>query len=180
MAMGAYPRDMADRWELAQVNVARLQAPLTSPQLADFVANLDPVNALADAADGFRWRLQTADGNATSIQAFEWDAGSSPGVIANLSVWESVEALASFVYSGRHREVLARRREWFQLMREAYAALWWIPAGQRPSIADAEDRVRHLRRQGPTPYAFTIRQPFASPDRPGKDVLTQAEWTCPV
>ena len=45
-------------YELAQVNIARLLAPLDDPLLADFVANLEPVNALADRADGFVRRLQ--------------------------------------------------------------------------------------------------------------------------
>jgi heme-degrading monooxygenase HmoA len=95
---------------LAQVNVARLRAPLASPALADFAAALDPVNAAADAAPGFVWRLQTEDGNATAVRAFEWDAAGSAGVIVNMSVWESAEALAAFVYSDSHRQVLRRRR----------------------------------------------------------------------
>ena len=49
---------------LAQVNIARMREPLDSPLLAEFVAALDPVNAAADAAPGFVWRLQTEDGNA--------------------------------------------------------------------------------------------------------------------
>src|ERR1039458_235465 len=84
---------------LAQVNVGRLRAPLDSPQLAGFVTALDPVNALADAAPGFVWRLQTEDGNATAVRAFEWDQAGSAGVIMNMSVWESPEALAAFVDS---------------------------------------------------------------------------------
>ena len=94
---------------LAQVNIGRLRAPLDSPELAGFVAALDPVNAAADAAPGFVWRLQTEDGNATAVRAFEWDEAGSAGVIVNLSVWESAEALAAFVYSDVHRRVLARR-----------------------------------------------------------------------
>ncbi|MDQ0379934.1 DUF3291 domain-containing protein [Amycolatopsis thermophila] len=164
-------------YELAQVNVGRLAAPLTSPQLKDFVDALDPVNALADAAPGFVWRLQTEEGNATAVPAFQWDAGGSAGVIVNMSVWRSVEDLAAYVYSGEHREVLKRRREWFERMREAFTALWWVPEGHRPSTDEAEERVRHLRAHGPTPYAFTFRDTFgpsgsaASPgraDRAGK------------
>ena len=90
--------------------MARLRAPLESPVLAEFVAALDPVNAAADAAPGFVWRLPTEDGNATAIRAFAGDAAGSAGVIVNLSVWESAEALAAFVYSDAHRQVLRRRR----------------------------------------------------------------------
>ena len=166
---------------LAQVNIGRLRAPLDSPQLASFMAALDPVNAVADAAPGFVWRLQTEDGNATAVRAFEWDQAGSAGVILNMSVWESVEALAAFVYSRRHRQVLRRRREWFEQMAEAYLALWWIPRGHVPTPGDAEDRIRHLRAHGPTPHAFTLRVHFPPPGagecapRPG-----QAGWMCPA
>ena len=149
--------------ELAQVNVARLAAPLDSPQLADFVANLDPVNAAAERAPGFVWRLQDDAGNATAIPAFAWDADGSVGVIVNLSVWRDLEHLLAFVYDDAHRAVLRRRREWFVPMREAFTACWWVPAGHRPSTDEAEDRVRHLRAHGPTPGAFGLRQSFPRP-----------------
>ena len=92
---------------LAQVNIGRMREPLDSPLLADFVAALDLVNAAADAAPGFIWRLQTEDGNATAVHAFDWDQAGSAGVLVNMSVWESVEALAAYVYSDTHRQVLA-------------------------------------------------------------------------
>ena len=166
---------------LAQVNIGRLRAPLDSPQLASFMAALDPVNAVADTAPGFVWRLQTEDGNATAVRAFEWDQAGSAGVILNMSVWESVEALAAFVYSRQHRQVLRRRREWFEQMAEAYLALWWVPRGHVPTPGDAEDRIRHLRAHGPTPHAFTLRVHFPPPGegecapRPGR-----ADWMCPA
>jgi hypothetical protein len=165
-------------FELAQVNVARLEAPLTDPQLKDFVDALDPVNAIADAAPGFVWRLQTEDGNATAVRAFEWDTGDSAGMIVNLTVWQSIEELAEFTYSGWHRELLRRRRDWFQHMREAVTALWWVPAGHRPSTDEAEDRIRHLRAHGPTPQAFTLKVTFP----PGSDVSApgRPDWLCPA
>ncbi len=166
---------------LAQVNIGRLRAPADSPALADFMAALDPVNAMADAAPGFVWRLQTEDGNATAIQAFEWDAAGSAGVIINMSVWQSVEALAEFVYSAGHRQVLRRRREWFEPMREAYTALWWIPSGTIPTVAGAEDKVRQLRAHGPAPEAFTLRVHFPPPgDAESAPVRGRDEWMCPV
>src|ERR1700750_1852063 len=108
---------------VAQVNIGRLVAPLDSPQLADFVAALDPVNAVADSAPDFVWRLQTEDGNSTALRAFEEDAdGADGGILINMSVWESVEALAAFVYGDAHRAVLRRRRAWFQPLRDVYTA----------------------------------------------------------
>ncbi|MEU5521737.1 DUF3291 domain-containing protein [Streptomyces sp. NPDC047860] len=142
-------------YELAQVNIARLKAPLDSPQLKDFVDNLDPVNADAEGARGFVWRLQSEEGDATDISVFgdSW-------LIINMSVWRDTDALTAFMYQGRHREMLARRREWFEPVEEAMVALWWVPAGHRPTVAEAESRLLHLRANGPTPYAFTLRTSF--------------------
>ena len=167
--------------ELAQVNIGRLVGPIDGPQLASFVAQLDPINALADAAPGFRWRLQTEDGNATSIQAFEWDIAGSAGVIMNMSVWSDVASLAGFVYGPMHREILRRRRQWFVPMPEAYTCCWWVPAGHRPSTDEAEDRIRHIRRHGVTPYAFTMREHFPppGPSRP-EPIAGDADWLCPA
>jgi hypothetical protein len=150
--------------QLAQVNIARLAAPLDSAQLADFVAGLEPVNALAEAADGYVWRLKDESGDATAIEAFAWDAGDSLGVIVNMSVWRDLESLVAFVYDEGHRAVLRRRREWFRPVTEVTTACWWVPAGHEPSTDEAEDRVRHLRAHGPTPYAFTLRTPFQPED----------------
>jgi hypothetical protein len=142
-------------YQLAQVNIALPVEPVTSARLAEFMALLEPVNALADAAPGFVWRLQTADGDATSIRAFGDDA-----LIVNMSVWESVDALADFVFRGFHAEVMRRRREWFAAQREPYTVAWWVVEGVRPSIADAEERLGSLREHGPTPHAFTLRRAF--------------------
>ena len=148
-------------YELAQLNIARMLAPLDDPQMADFVAGLDPVNAAADSAPGFVWRLQTEDGNATAIRMDD------ESLIVNASVWSSVEALIAFVYSDAHRAVLRRRREWFERLAEATTVLWWVPAGHRPDVVEAQQRLDHLRTHGPTATAFTLRQAFAPPGDDG-------------
>jgi hypothetical protein len=147
-------------FELAQVNVGTLLAPLDSTQLQGFVELLDPVNELAERSAGYVWRLEGDDGNATDVEGFRFDVGDSPGVIVNMSVWQDLASLSEFVYGGLHREVLRRRREWFSRMREAYTACWWVAAGHRPSVAEAEERVLHLRAHGPTAWAFTLQRPF--------------------
>jgi hypothetical protein len=146
------------RFHLAQINVGRLLAPIDDPQIAGFVAGLDPINALADASPGYVWRLQSEIGNATDILLTDDEL-----FIINLSVWESIEALRDFAYSTAHVDVLRRRREWFERHVEAHFALWWIEAGTLPSPADGLERVDRLRRLGPTPEAFTFRQPFGPP-----------------
>jgi hypothetical protein len=148
-------------WHLAQVNIGIPRGPMDSATMAGFVELLEPINALADDAPGFVWRLQDEEGNATSISVFDDDR-----LIINMSVWESVEALWDFVYDSGHLEVMRRRREWFTSMREAFMCLWWIPAGELPTVADAEDRLERLRAEGPTPYAFTFKQRFEAPRAP--------------
>jgi hypothetical protein len=140
---------------LAQVNIATLRFPLHGPELAGFVAELEPVNALADASPGFVWRLQTEDGDATAIRPFADDR-----IMVNLSVWESFEALRAFVYATRHLEVMRHRRRWFSRMADPYLALWWVPAGTVPTVAEAKRRLELLARHGPGPDAFTFRAPF--------------------
>ncbi|MER5847339.1 DUF3291 domain-containing protein [Streptomyces sp. NPDC002012] len=144
--------------ELAQVNTARLRFPLDSPELKDFVDALDPVNAVADQAAGFVWRLQSETGNATDVPVF-----GDTWLIVNMSVWRDTDALTAFMYQGQHRELLARRREWFERVEEAMTALWWVPAGVRPTVRDAEERLLHLREHGPTERAFTLRKSFPPP-----------------
>jgi len=136
----------------------RLRAALDSPALAAFVAALDPVNAIAEQAPGFVWRLKAADGNSTSIRIFDDDT-----LIVNMSTWRSLEMLTDYVYRGAHTAIMRRRREFALPIVEAYVALWWVPRGHVPTIAEAEERLRHLRAHGPTPFAFGVKTPFPPP-----------------
>jgi hypothetical protein len=146
------------RYQLAQLNVAMLSAPLDSPPLADFVANLDRINALAETSPGFVWRLIDEGNNATSLRPIGENA------IVNMSVWNDIESLNDFVYRSAHVEIMRRRREWFERMADAYMVLWWVSRGHIPPVAEALERLEHLRRHGPTQRAFTFRAPFAAPD----------------
>ena len=164
---------------LAQVNIALPLEPLTSARLSGFVAALDEINALADAAPGFVWRLQTEDGDATAIRLLDDDR-----LIVNMSVWSSMTSLTEFVYRSDHVRIMRQRRGWFETMSEAYQALWWVPAGHLPTVAEAEQRITHLRAHGPTGYAFTFRNSFASPSSSASPTSaihrTSADLTCPA
>jgi hypothetical protein len=162
-------------YHLAQCNIGRILAPLDSEQLAGFVAALDPINALADAAPGFVWRLQTEEGNATSIHAFDDDM-----LLMNMSVWESLESLAAFTYRSAHRDVLRGRHQWFERSAQPYLVLWWIPAGGRPTVEDAAARLDLLRRTGPSPDAFTFRSPFPPPGADDEPRAVPDDWLCPT
>ncbi|MFK0191990.1 DUF3291 domain-containing protein [Kitasatospora sp. NPDC090308] len=147
--------------QLAQVNVGRTVAPLDSPELAGFMAQLAEINELAERSPGFVWRLVDAAGaDATGLRPDPDD-----GLLQiNCSVWESVEALRAYVYRSDHLRVLARRREWFRRPTGAHQAMWWVPAGHRPSAAEAMARIALIRDHGPGPEAFTFREPHPAPD----------------
>lgn len=159
------------RYHLAQVNVGVPLSPLDSPQLAGFVAQLEPINRLADGSPGFVWRLQGDSGNATDVKL------SDASLIVNMSVWESLELLSAFVYRSDHVHVMRQRKRWFESM-QLYMALWWIPVGQLPTVADAEQRLSQLRAHGPTPQAFTFRQAYPPPGQPQAVGLTAER--CPA
>lgn len=150
---------MTAGYELAQVNIGRMLAPLDSPVMKDFMDNLEPVNAAAEAAEGFVWRLVDEEGgNATGFRFYgdEW-------LIVNMSVWTDPAALRAYVFGPAHRPFLQRRREWFAHLAEAITALWWVPAGERPTVQDAEKRLTILREKGPTAEAFTMKALFDPP-----------------
>src|SRR5947209_10625785 len=110
-------------YRLAQVNIARMLAPLSDAVMAEFVARLDEINALADGTPGFVWRLQTEEGNATALHPFEDER-----ILVNMSVWESIDALHQFVYRSTHTELLQQRRDWFHMMSTPIFVMWWVKA----------------------------------------------------
>lgn len=144
------------QYELAQMNVARLRAPLESPQLADFVGALDRINVIADGSPGFVWRLQDDAGNATALRPMGEE------FIINMSVWQDPESLQAFVYRGDHVGVMRRRREWFEKM-DLYLVLWWVPCGHRPTPEEGIERMNLLRTHGPSVEAFTFGKLFPAP-----------------
>jgi heme-degrading monooxygenase HmoA len=162
-------------YELAQLNVGIIRGPIDSPVMAEFVANLERINAVAESSPGFVWRLQTEAGDATLIRPFE-DANN----LVNMSVWRDIESLNAYVYSSAHVEVMRRRREWFERMNVPFLVLWWVPKGHRPSIAEAIGRLELLRAKGPTTEAFTFRQAFPSPDAARSQLPVTFGDECPA
>ena len=158
---------------LAQLNVGRLRAPIDDPIIDDFRMNLERINALAEVSPGYVWRLQDESGNATSIKPFEDDLE-----IINLTVWESIDALADFTYRSGHVEFLRRRRDFFEAPIQPILCLWWIPEGMIPTVEEAIARLEHLRAHGPTPTAFTFRHRF-EPDGDDAELGSELD-TCPA
>ncbi len=145
------------KFQLAQLNIARLLHPLDHPQIAEFVAGLDEINRLAERSTGFVWRLKTDSGNATDVE-HPWSA--DPFMLVNMSVWETPEDLRNYVYRSTHLDFYQKRSQWFEKPAEAHYVLWWIPAGHIPTLAEAQKRLEHYRRHGATPHAFWFGKLF--------------------
>lgn len=145
-------------WHIAQINVGRLVAPIDDPRIQPFVDRLDAVNAVADAAPGFVWRLQDDTGNATSILVTD-----DPFFLINMSVWTDIESFTDFVYGDAHKPLLSQRLDWFERPRGPILAMWWVPAGHIPTPDEGIARLDHLKAHGPGPHAFTLAKPFPPP-----------------
>lgn len=146
------------QYQLAQINIAKFRLPPNDPVNADFIANLDPVNATAEAQPGFVWRHKGDGNDALDIHAFD-----DPMIAVNMSVWTDIESLVAFVYRNEeHIKIMRRRKEWFDRV-EVYQALWWIEAGRIPTLEEAKLRLELLRLNGPTYCAFTFKNAFAAP-----------------
>jgi len=161
-------------YELAELNIAAMREPLESPPMAGFVAALDRINALAEASPGFVWRLQTEAGDATALRPLGAET------LVNLSVWRDAASLHGFVYRSGHVEIMRRREEWFERIRETHVVLWWVGAGERPTVDEALARLGRLRASGPTERAFTFKRAFPPPDAPRPRAPFAFRGQCPA
>lgn len=146
------------KYHLAQVNIALARDDMVSETMHGFVSRLAEINALAEKSEGFIWRLQEESGDATAIRIFD-----DPLLLVNMSVWADLESLKAYVYKSSHVELIRDRDAWFHKMKDMHQALWWIPAGQTPSLGEAKERIEHIRKNGPTPYSFTFARNFPAP-----------------
>jgi len=144
----------SQKWHLAQLNIATMKYPKGSPEMADFIAALDEINGLADAAEGFVWRMKDDEGNAMSYTLYD------ENTLPNMSLWQSRESLFDYVYQSAHTHFLARRTEWFQMPKAGTMVLWWVPAGHIPTLEEGATRLEYLREHGPSLQAFTFKKAF--------------------
>jgi len=145
-------------YQLAQLNIGFAKDSADSELLADFAAQLDPVNEAAEQSPGFIWRLKGDNNNATGFNAFDEE-----NMLINISVWESVEHLQGFMYSEIHMNVWKDKARWFEVMDSANVVLWWIKADAYPTIDEALERLSHLSTHGPTVHAFTFKETYPKP-----------------
>lgn len=146
------------QYHLAQLNIANAKASMDSSVMEGFVSRLDEIHALSDSADGFIWRWESGSADSSVVEVF-----GDPLLLVNLSLWESVETLKHFVYKTVHIELIRDREAWFDKMPEMHQAVWWVPAGHIPSVAEAKQKLDLLRREGPTDSAFSMSKPFPMP-----------------
>lgn len=145
------------KYHLAQLNIAEMRFAADSDEMAEFMNALDGINLLAESTPGFVWRLKDEIGNATQIKMF------NDNTIVNMSVWEDRDSLFNYVYKSGHTHYIGRRKEWFEMPKEAHMVLWWVPAGHAPSVGEAKARLMHLRENGPSETAFTFKKFFDMP-----------------
>lgn len=148
---------------LAQFNLARIRAPLGDIRMTDYAQAIPLVNQLAERSPGYVWRSA--------------ESGDDPQVLPTLSLWESPDALRSFVYQSGHVEIMKRRGEFLLPFGSPNLALWWVPAGERPTLAEAHSRLAHLTRQGPTHVAFGFNPSFLAPASPPDDDGPVPDWS---
>ncbi len=139
-------------FHLAQINVAKMLYPIEHQGMADFVAQLDAVNAIADRAPGFVWRYSNDVDDPAGVVEDQ--------MLINMSVWETAEALFDYTYRSAHSGVFRDRKSWFEMPSEAHLALWWVPRGHIPSLEEGMERLAHLRRHGPRDAAFTLKKRY--------------------
>lgn len=138
------------KMHLAQVNIGRVLGGPDDPRMADFYNNLARINAMAERMPGFVWRLKDAEGN--SAIGVHWPG--DPAMAVNMSVWESGEALGKFVFQTVHRNIYARKPEFFEMPKAPTVAMWWVPVGHIPTLEEAKERLDHYIAHGPSTFAF--------------------------
>ena len=157
--------DQPMSFHLAQANIALTVAPFSDPRMAGLVERVGEMNALAESSPGFVWRFIAVDGDLTYLQPFAGYYGPDDPerIFFNMSVWESVEALKEYVFHTAHRKMLPGKRQWVLPTAPPHLALWWVPSGHWPSVAEARDRLNRIAQAGPSPEAFTFARPFPPP-----------------
>lgn len=153
--------DATPEWHLAQLNLGVFAAPLDAPEMEPFVAGLDRINTLAEQSPGFVWRLTDDTGAPSSY--VEVPGTDDPLMASNLTVWEDLESLWGFMYRTDHVSYLRRRAEWFQHVDVPMTVGWWIPAGTLPTLANAVERLEHLREHGATDIGFPLGKTIPDP-----------------
>ena len=138
-----------------------MRHPLEDARMSEFRESLARVNAVAEQSPGYVWRFQTEAGDATDVRVLD-----DPLVLFNMSVWESIEHLKRYAYRDVHGDFFRRRREWFRSAQRPSLVLWWIEAGEIPTVQEAMRRFERFWETGASPEAFTFKRAFDTAGNP--------------
>jgi len=146
-------------YNLAQVNIAKMLAPMDDPIMQDFVNSLDKINDIAEQAEGFVWRLKDEEDYNVAEEVFK-----DQTLIVNMSVWTDIDSLFNYTYKSGHIEVFKRKKEWFSKLKMLHMVFWFVPIGHTPTPTEAKERLNYINTTGETPYAFTFKSKFTVND----------------
>lgn len=146
-------------YNLAQINITSMKYDLNSPEMKDFVDNLDIVNTNAENSPGFVWRMKDEYGANTSLRVF------GHKILVNISMWEDVQSLRRFIASPLHASIMKRKKEWFDGVNGSHLALWWSEDGIFPTAEEAKKRLNYINQNGPTPYCFNFKETYPKPEK---------------
>ena len=134
---------------LAELNIAKFKYPTSDVRMADFMNNLDRINALAERSEGFIWRLKSdGSNNATDLRVRDDEYA------VNMSVWTDAKALEDYVFKTAHVQIYRRKAEWMELMDKPHMVFWHVPEGHIPSLTEAMDRLQDYENNGASDHAF--------------------------
>ncbi|MEC3860038.1 DUF3291 domain-containing protein [Mesobacterium sp. TK19101] len=137
---------------LAELNVGRLLAPTDDPRVAEFMENLDRINGMGKRMPGFVWMMEGSGEPGTGNT--DAKIGGDPQFVSNLTVWEDVASLETFVWKTVHKQFYDRRQDWFEVLGEMHFVMWWVPFGHTPTLDEALTRLDHRKTHGDSDHAF--------------------------
>lgn len=152
-------------YHLAQANIARMRGEASALVMQGLVSRIGEMNQLAEKSPGFVWRLPGSEATSEALAVFkDYCVPFEPDrIFYNLSVWNSVEDLRQYTHKTVHSEMMRGKQNWLEQFDRAHLAMWWIPAGHKPTIAESEERLRRVSEMGESEFAFTFKRLFEKP-----------------
>ncbi len=142
-------------YQLAELNIAEAFFSMDDERMHGFTSRIHAVNALADQAPGFVWRLvdeDTPDTGAIHLRPF-----TNPNMLVNMSIWQDVPSLYDFVYKTVHAKVMKGKPKWFAHLKSHSTVMWWVKTGHVPTLVAAKEKLTYLDTHGASEDAFTFK-----------------------
>jgi len=146
--------------QLAQLNIAESRYPMSDTRLDGFTGKIDAINALADRADGFIWRLTDDDTDIDGALSLRLPGNDT--TLVNMSVWENLKSLYDFIYKTAHAKVMQSNFQNFIPFVKNHYVLWWVEDGHIPNLTEANSRLEAIRKNGPNLSAFNFKDAYGA------------------